>query len=122
MITVNPLVQRAESAVSSTEIGTGPGVGEALHMATDYTPDEGRRLRGKPVSVLVHGTVVVRDGELLDPTPRGRRAVSRRRRWTSEPPRSSSTRAEHPADPTVPRTPGTVDTGRSIRALSPCTR
>lgn len=69
MITVNPLVQRAESAVSSTEIGTGPGVGEALHTATDYTPDEGRRLRGKPVSVLVHGTVVVRDGELRPRAP-----------------------------------------------------
>lgn len=45
---------------------------DALHMATDYTPYEGRRLRGKPVTVLVRGTVVVHDGELVDPTPRGR--------------------------------------------------
>jgi dihydropyrimidinase len=41
-------------------------------MATDYTQYEGRRLRGKPVTVLVRGTVVVHDGELVDPTPRGR--------------------------------------------------
>jgi dihydropyrimidinase len=45
---------------------------DALHMATDYTPYEGQRLRGKPVTVLVRGTVVVHDGELVDPTPRGR--------------------------------------------------
>ncbi|WP_280436228.1 dihydropyrimidinase [Nocardia carnea] len=45
---------------------------DALHMATDYTPYEGYRLRGKPVTVLVRGTVVVHDGELVDLTPRGR--------------------------------------------------
>ncbi|MFI1460265.1 dihydropyrimidinase [Nocardia carnea] len=45
---------------------------DALHMATDYTPYEGCRLRGKPTTVLVRGTVVVHDGELADPTPRGR--------------------------------------------------
>ncbi|MFI5718748.1 dihydropyrimidinase [Nocardia sp. NPDC051750] len=43
-----------------------------LHMATDYTPYEGRRLRGKPVTVLVGGFVVVEDGILVDATPRGR--------------------------------------------------
>ncbi|MEU4312326.1 dihydropyrimidinase [Nocardia sp. NPDC024068] len=43
-----------------------------LHMATDYTPYEGRRLRGKPVTVLVGGVVVVDDGRLVDATPRGR--------------------------------------------------
>ncbi|MGW1741144.1 dihydropyrimidinase [Nocardia sp. NPDC001965] len=43
-----------------------------LHMATDYTPYEGRRLRGKPVTVLVGGVVVVEDGKLVDGTPRGR--------------------------------------------------
>jgi dihydropyrimidinase len=43
-----------------------------LHMKTDYTPYEGRRLRGKPTTVLVRGTVVVNDGALLDDTPRGR--------------------------------------------------
>ncbi|GGL16507.1 dihydropyrimidinase [Nocardia jinanensis] len=43
-----------------------------LHMATDYTPYEGRRLRGKPVTVLVGGFVVVEDGKLVDATPRGR--------------------------------------------------
>ncbi|SNT42284.1 dihydropyrimidinase [Rhodococcoides kyotonense] len=43
-----------------------------LHMATDYTPYQGRRMRGKPVTVLVGGRVVVHDGELVDATPRGR--------------------------------------------------
>ncbi|WP_092805336.1 dihydropyrimidinase [Rhodococcus globerulus] len=43
-----------------------------LHMATDYTPYEGRRLRGKPVTVVVGGHVVVHDGILVDDTPRGR--------------------------------------------------
>ncbi|WP_063036714.1 dihydropyrimidinase [Nocardia grenadensis] len=46
-------------------------IGE-LHMATDYTPYEGRRLRGKPVTVLVGGRVVVENGQLVDATPRGR--------------------------------------------------
>lgn len=45
---------------------------DALHMATDYTPYEGHRLRGKPVIVLVRGVVVVDDSELIDATPRGR--------------------------------------------------
>ncbi|MBY6410393.1 dihydropyrimidinase [Rhodococcus sp. BP-252] len=45
---------------------------EDLHMATDYTPYQGMQLRGKPVTVLVGGRVVVRDGELVDSTPRGR--------------------------------------------------
>lgn len=43
-----------------------------LHMATDYTPYEGRALRGRPVTVLVGGHVVVDNGELVDATPRGR--------------------------------------------------
>ncbi len=45
---------------------------EGLHMATDYTPYQGMRLRGKPMTVLVGGRVVVQDGELVDDTPRGR--------------------------------------------------
>ncbi|OZC72028.1 dihydropyrimidinase [Rhodococcus sp. 15-725-2-2b] len=45
---------------------------ESLHMATDYTPYEGHRLRGKPVTVIVRGEIVVHDGELIDATPRGR--------------------------------------------------
>lgn len=47
-----------------------------LHMATDYTPYQGRRLRGKPVTVLVGGRVVVHNGELVDATPRGRHLQS----------------------------------------------
>jgi dihydropyrimidinase len=43
-----------------------------LHMATDYTPYEGRALRGRPVTVLVGGYVVVDNGKLVDATPRGR--------------------------------------------------
>ncbi|NUP25966.1 MAG: dihydropyrimidinase [Nocardia sp.] len=49
---------------------------DELHMATDYTPYEGRRLRGKPVTVLVGGFVVVDDGRLVDATPRGRHLQS----------------------------------------------
>lgn len=45
---------------------------DALHMSTDYTPYEGHHLRGKPITVLVRGVVVVDDGELADTTPRGR--------------------------------------------------
>ncbi|WP_230591715.1 dihydropyrimidinase [Rhodococcoides fascians] len=45
---------------------------ETLHMATDYTPYEGHRLRGKPVTVIVGGEIVVQNGELVDATPRGR--------------------------------------------------
>ena len=44
----------------------------ALHMATDYTPYEGLDLTGFPVTVIVGGRVVVHDGTLLDPAPRGR--------------------------------------------------
>ena len=43
-----------------------------LHMATDYTPYEGRALHGRPVTVLVGGRVVVDNGKLVDSTPRGR--------------------------------------------------
>lgn len=43
-----------------------------LHMATDYTPYEGRTLTGHPSTVLVGGRVVVHDGELVDTTARGR--------------------------------------------------
>ncbi|TDC19601.1 dihydropyrimidinase [Streptomyces sp. 8K308] len=42
-----------------------------LHMATDYTPYEGRRVTGWPTTVVVGGRVVVADGHLADPTPRG---------------------------------------------------
>lgn len=42
-----------------------------LHMATDYTPYEGHVLRGKPVTVLVRGEIVVENGVLIDATPRG---------------------------------------------------
>jgi len=45
---------------------------DALHMATDYTPYEGREVTGRPRTVLVGGRVVVQDGELVDRTPHGR--------------------------------------------------
>lgn len=45
---------------------------DALHMSTDYTPYEGRRINGRIDTVLVGGRVVVDRGELIDPTPRGR--------------------------------------------------
>jgi dihydropyrimidinase len=43
-----------------------------LHMATDYTPYEGMAVTGRPRTVLVGGRVVVDDGVLVDPAPRGR--------------------------------------------------
>jgi dihydropyrimidinase len=43
-----------------------------LHQATDYTPYEGRRLTGRPTTVVVGGRVVVDGGELVDGTARGR--------------------------------------------------
>lgn len=43
-----------------------------LHMATDYTPYEGMTVTGRPKTVLVGGRVVVDNGALTDPTPRGR--------------------------------------------------
>ncbi len=36
---------------------------EQLHMATDYTPFEGRRMRGAIRDVVSRGAMVVRDGE-----------------------------------------------------------
>lgn len=45
---------------------------DTLHMATDYTPYEGIPLRGKPVTVLVRGDIVIDGGVLVDATPRGR--------------------------------------------------
>lgn len=43
-----------------------------LHMATDYTPYEGREVTGWPSTVLVRGNVVVDGGRLLDPPAIGR--------------------------------------------------
>lgn len=42
-----------------------------LHMQTDYSPYEGRELTGWPVTVVVGGSVVVDQGELMDPDRRG---------------------------------------------------
>jgi dihydropyrimidinase len=43
-----------------------------LHMATDYTPYEGREVTGWPQTVVVGGRMLVHDGELLDSEPHGR--------------------------------------------------
>lgn len=43
-----------------------------LHMATDYTPYEGRRVTGWPVTVLSRGRVLIEDGVLRDTEPHGR--------------------------------------------------
>jgi len=43
-----------------------------LHMKTDYTPYEGMKLVGRPVTVAVRGQVVVADGILRDGSSRGR--------------------------------------------------
>jgi dihydropyrimidinase len=43
-----------------------------LHMATDYTPFEGRAVAGWPTTVVVGGRVVVDDARLLETAARGR--------------------------------------------------
>lgn len=43
-----------------------------LHMSTDYTPYEGMELRGLPRTVVVRGSVVVRDGEFVAAEPHGK--------------------------------------------------
>lgn len=43
-----------------------------LHMATDFTPYEGRPMIGRPVTVIVRGQVVVHDDILIGDRPRGR--------------------------------------------------
>ncbi len=47
-----------------------------LHMATDYTPYEGRKLSGWPSTVIVGGRVALNDGVLDVGTHRGRGLVS----------------------------------------------
>jgi dihydropyrimidinase len=52
----------------------------ALHMRVDYSPYEGRTVRGAPTHVLSRGEVIVEDGEF-----RGRRGAGRfleRSGWT----------------------------------------
>ncbi len=43
----------------------------ALHMATDYSPYEGRSVTGWPTTVVARGRVVMDDGRLIDPGPVG---------------------------------------------------
>jgi dihydropyrimidinase len=45
---------------------------EALHHAVDYTPYEGRTVKGWPETVLSRGEVVVRDGKPMGAKGRGR--------------------------------------------------
>ncbi|GAB3556001.1 amidohydrolase family protein [Spelaeicoccus albus] len=52
---------------SSTRTATS----EALHMATDYTPYEGRNFHGWPEVVICHGKVVIEGDEFIDPGPVG---------------------------------------------------
>lgn len=49
-----------------------------LHMATDYTPYEGRVLTGWASTVIVGGTVVIDDGAMVDDSTRGRALISAR--------------------------------------------
>ena len=42
------------------------------HSLVDFSSYEGRRMTGKPVTVLVRGVPVIRDGDLTDVAPRGR--------------------------------------------------
>lgn len=45
---------------------------EDLHMATDYSPYEGRQLSGWPTTVISRGQVMVRDGAFQAGPARGR--------------------------------------------------
>lgn len=45
---------------------------EDLHSAVDFTSYEGRRLTGKPVSLLLRGKAVIRDEALVAAPPAGR--------------------------------------------------
>ena len=45
---------------------------DSLHMATDYTPYDGRQIIGWPTTVLVRGRIVVDDGVVVDTHPHGR--------------------------------------------------
>jgi dihydropyrimidinase len=44
---------------------------EAIHMRAGYTPFQGMRIQGKVVATLRRGTVLVRDGRLIEPDDRG---------------------------------------------------
>ena len=50
---------------------------DVLHSRCDYTPYEGRYLRGYPVATISRGEVVMRDGEFTGRAGRGRA----RRAW-----------------------------------------
>lgn len=45
---------------------------EMLHENVDYTPYEGFKLVGYPVTTLIRGQVIARDGEYVGDDPRGR--------------------------------------------------
>ena len=64
LLLVDPTEERTASAAD-------------LHMATDYTPYEGRQLVGWPRTVIVAGTVVVSEGSFSSNPPAGRALVSR---------------------------------------------
>lgn len=46
--------------------------GQALHMATDFSPFDGMELAGWPSTVVMGGRVVLHGGEFTDPGPTGR--------------------------------------------------
>ena len=52
----------------------------ALHMRTDHSPYEGRRIRGWPAVTISRGTIVARDGEPVEVEPGRGRFVRRRPR------------------------------------------
>jgi dihydropyrimidinase len=48
-----------------------------LHMNTNFSPYEGRKVRGIPVCTVLAGRPVMRDGEMVSPPPRGEFVPSR---------------------------------------------
>lgn len=61
----------ADIAIWQTDV-TKTITSQTLHMATDYTPYEGRQVTGWPTTVLVGGRIVIDNGDLVDAQPRGR--------------------------------------------------
>jgi len=55
-----------------------------LHHGSDYTPYEGIRVKGWPVSTMVRGRVVVRDGVLEGAPGEGRHVARERSQWARQ--------------------------------------
>lgn len=53
--------------------------GEKLHSAAGYTPFEGIKVKGYPVTTILRGTVIYQDGEFVADKPEGRFVKAKQR-------------------------------------------